>query len=213
MNLRRLRTKMLGAGVVIGLVVVGYATLSARADMPVPDALDASFREWLAANHLSSAELAVMKNGRPARSFGYGGWTADQPEVVASLSKAITAVCIARLVDAGRLSFTTTLGDVLTKDFEALGEPVDPRFKTITIEQLLTHRSGLGRDSGRPFSAHHTTNSGCPARAPVNTFVISAGSDPSGCLPRIVPRTNPVASRCHSPARRSIACRSPSTRT
>src|SRR5215813_15283842 len=100
MNLRRLRTKMLGAGMVIGLLVAGH---TARADLPVPDALDATFREWLAANHLSSAELAVMKNGRPARSFGYGGWTADQPEVVASLSKAITAVCIARLIDAGRL--------------------------------------------------------------------------------------------------------------
>ena len=119
------------------------------ADMPVPDALDASFREWMEANHVSNAELAVMKNGRPARSFGYGGWTADQPEVVASLSKAVTAVCIARLIDAGRLSFTSTLGQLLTKDFETLGEPVDPRFKTITIEQLLTHRSGLGRDSGR----------------------------------------------------------------
>src|SRR5258706_8023539 len=109
MNDRRLTSRVLRAGVMIGLLMVGYTTLSVRADMPVPDALDASFREWMAANHLSSAELAVMKNGRPARSFGYGGWTADQPEVVASLSKAGTAVCIARLVAAGRLSFTTTL--------------------------------------------------------------------------------------------------------
>ena len=71
---------------VLALLLVCGA-VGRAADMPVPDALDASFREWLAANHLTSAELAVMKNGRPARSFGYGGWTADQPEVVASLSK------------------------------------------------------------------------------------------------------------------------------
>src|SRR5262249_24474105 len=124
------------------------AGVGGGADMPVQAALNASSRGWLAANHLSKAGLAVMKNGQPARSFGYGGWTADQPEIVASLSKAITAVCIARLIDAGRLSFTTNLGQVLTRDFETLGEPVDPRFKTITIEQLLTHRSGLARDSG-----------------------------------------------------------------
>ena len=70
-------------------LLLACGAVGRAADMPVPDALDASFREWMEANHVSNAELAVMKNGRPARSFGYGGWTADQPEVVASLSKAV----------------------------------------------------------------------------------------------------------------------------
>jgi CubicO group peptidase (beta-lactamase class C family) len=130
------------------VLAFGQAGLSLRADAAVPDALDASIREWMALNHLGKAGLAVMKAGKLAKSFDHGGWTADQPQVIASLSKAITAVCIARLIDQGRLSFTTNLGQVLGKQFQALGEPVDPRFKTITIEQLLTHRSGLARDSG-----------------------------------------------------------------
>jgi CubicO group peptidase (beta-lactamase class C family) len=46
----------------------------------------------------------------------------------------------------GRLAFRDTLGAVLAKIFQRLGEPADPRFKTVTIEQLLQHRGGLARD-------------------------------------------------------------------
>src|SRR4029079_19118351 len=50
-----------------------------------------------------------------------------------------------RLVDQGRLSFTTPLGGVLANTFRRFGQPVDPRFSAITIEQLLMHRDGLAR--------------------------------------------------------------------
>jgi CubicO group peptidase (beta-lactamase class C family) len=134
--------------VALAILIVACASPTLSADGPAPDALDHSIREWMAMNRVTRAALAVMKDDNLVKSFDHGGWTAAQPQVIASLSKAITAVCIARLIDAGRLSFSTTLGQVLGKQFEALGEPVDPRFKTITIEQLLTHRSGLVRDSG-----------------------------------------------------------------
>ena len=130
------------------VIACGSPALSVRAEAAAPDALDATIREWMALNRVTKAGLAVMKDGTLAKSYDHGGWTAAQPQVIASLSKAITAVCIARLIDQGRLSFATTLGQVLGKQFQALGEPVDPRFKTITIEQLLTHRSGMVRDSG-----------------------------------------------------------------
>jgi len=66
-----------------------------------------------------------------------------KPAHIGSLSKAITAVCVARLIDAGRLSFTAPLGVAIPDAFRRYGEPADPRFKAITIEQLLMHRAGL----------------------------------------------------------------------
>src|SRR5262249_5163133 len=93
--------------------------------------------------------LATMKNGVIVRPFGYGDLQASQPAPIASLAKAVTAVCLAHLIDEGRLSFSAPLGMVLAQTFKKLGEPVDARFKAITIEQLLKHRSGLPREPAR----------------------------------------------------------------
>ena len=43
---------------------------------------------------------------------------------------------------------------MLVNQFRALGQPVDPRFKAITIEQLLTHQAGLKREAIEGRSAH-----------------------------------------------------------
>jgi CubicO group peptidase (beta-lactamase class C family) len=109
--------------------------------------LDGRLRGWMQEHHIGGASLAVMKDKVIVGSFGYGGMSPAKPARIASLSKAITAVCIARLIDEGRLSFTTPLGTVLAGAFRRGGEPVDTRFKTITIEQLLTHRAGLAREA------------------------------------------------------------------
>jgi len=101
----------------------------------------------------ASGSLATMKNGVIVRSFGYGDLQASKPAQIASLSKAITAVCLAHLIDEGRLSFAAPLGMVLAQTFKKLGEPVDARFKTITIEQLLKHKSGLPREPVRTGNA------------------------------------------------------------
>jgi CubicO group peptidase (beta-lactamase class C family) len=115
----------------------------------IPDALDRTFKEWMSQSGITTASLAVMTNGIVVKSLGYGQLQAAQPAPIASLSKAITAVCVARLVDTGRLSFTAPLGTVLAPTIKKLGEPIDARFKVITIEQLLRHRSGLPREPAR----------------------------------------------------------------
>jgi CubicO group peptidase (beta-lactamase class C family) len=133
----------------IGLALVaGCASARAQSNSAETIAtLDRSLRGWMQEHHISAASLAVMKDKVVVGSFGYGGMSAAKPARIASLSKAITAVCIARLIDEGRLSFTTPLGTVLAGSFRRGGEPIDPRFKAITIEQLLTHRAGLAREA------------------------------------------------------------------
>jgi CubicO group peptidase (beta-lactamase class C family) len=70
------------------------------------------------------------------------------------MSKAITAVCVATLIRDGQLSFTTPMREALADFFRIHGRPLDPRFEDVTIEQLLTHRSGLHDNSADdPFLA------------------------------------------------------------
>jgi CubicO group peptidase (beta-lactamase class C family) len=75
------------------------------------------------------------------------GAAAVTPETVfdlASLTKPLaTAVALMRLVDQGRLSLTTTLGDLLP------GEWLPPDKAPLTLESLLAHRAGL--PAWRPF--------------------------------------------------------------
>jgi len=59
-----------------------------------------------------------------------------------SCSKAITATLAAKLVEEGKLHWHSTLAEV----FPGLAEKLDPAKRGITLEQLLSHRSGLSRD-------------------------------------------------------------------
>ena len=56
-----------------------------------------------------------------------------------SCSKAITATMIARLVERGKLKWEQTLGDT----FPELVGNMSPAIKSITLSNLLSHRSGL----------------------------------------------------------------------
>ena len=136
----------------IALLVRAPCALAQGGSADVVAALDATVRDWMQEHRVPAASVAAMKDKSVVGSFGYGGMHPARPARIASLSKAITAVCIARLIDEGRLSFTTPLGTVLAGTFKRFGEPVDPRFMSITIEQLLTHRAGLAREarSGPP---------------------------------------------------------------
>ncbi|MEO5596889.1 MAG: serine hydrolase domain-containing protein, partial [Lysobacteraceae bacterium] len=55
-----------------------------------------------------------------------------------SMGKAITATVIARLVEEGRLSWTTRPVDV----FPELAKAIHPGYRDVTIEQLLRHQGG-----------------------------------------------------------------------
>ena len=108
-------------------------------------ALDDTVQDWMHKHNVHAAAFAALKDGRLAGSRGYGGMDPAKPAHIGSLSKAITAVCVGRLIDTGRLAFTAPLGVAIPDAFRRYGEPADPRFKAITIEQLLMHRAGLAR--------------------------------------------------------------------
>src|SRR5262249_20455813 len=63
-----------------------------------------------------------------------------------SCTKSMTATMIATLVEEGKLGWTTSVGE----GFPELAEQMKPAWKSVTIEQLLTHRRGApaGLDAG-----------------------------------------------------------------
>jgi CubicO group peptidase (beta-lactamase class C family) len=117
------------------------------------DAFDVAFRVWHEKHRSGPAVLAISYQGRLVLARGYGGAHADSRMHIGSLSKAITAACVATLIQAGKFDFDSRLEQVLAGYFRDYGEPRDARIRAITIEQLLTHRGGFGTPTTRdPFT-------------------------------------------------------------
>jgi CubicO group peptidase (beta-lactamase class C family) len=69
--------------------------------------------------------------------------TIDDRFHLGSDTKAMTATLAGILIDKGRLSWTSTIGEVLGPVIPGL----KPKFAAITLEQLLSHTSGLPTDN------------------------------------------------------------------
>jgi D-alanyl-D-alanine carboxypeptidase len=118
---------------------------SAQSGAGTVEIFDLVFRDWMKRHGVARGVLAVGHANRLALVKGYGGLDPGQRVPLASLAKAITGACAATLLRDKRLSLEARLGDVLDPFFRRHGEPADPRVRTITIEQLLAHRSGFSR--------------------------------------------------------------------
>jgi CubicO group peptidase (beta-lactamase class C family) len=142
-------------------IVAGLLTPIVRADDPkIPatgptdarlESFDKMMVDFLEAHpKIPGAAIAVAKDGRLvySRGFGYADGKmkveADSKFRIASISKPITAVAILRLVEQGKLKLDDLVFDVLD-----LAEPkkgFDPRWRKITIRNLLQHTGGWDRD-------------------------------------------------------------------
>ena len=105
----------------------------------------------MAANQIPGFALAVVKDGEMVygEGFGLADMDSDQPVtpetvfLLASTSKPITAISIMQLAEAGKLSLDAPITDYLP-----YFEMADDRYQDITIEQVLTHRSGIPEGGG-----------------------------------------------------------------
>jgi CubicO group peptidase (beta-lactamase class C family) len=136
------------------LLIFGATTLAiatARAEAQPPDAYSAAFDAWVS-KHRPATAIAVVR--RQGKTIFMKGHNADPraPSLTSSMSKPITGACIATLVRDGKLAFTTPMRVALAGFFRRHGPPADARLLDATIEQLLTHRSGLrGKDENDPM--------------------------------------------------------------
>ena len=112
------------------------------------DTVDTAVVNWMTAHGIANAAVAVSAHGHLIKTFDHG-FSAHSDYAIGSLSKAITGFCVSKMLDGGKLRLSDTIGLLLHDYFEDSRnpKPVDRRFKSITIEQLLTHRSGLVRNA------------------------------------------------------------------
>lgn len=127
--------------VVLVLALIAAAPTHAQ----TVDEVERAWRGWMTKNRLSTGGLAVLYKGTLVREAAVGRVSQGTPVPLASLSKAVTAVCVATLVERGKLSFDTPLSRALEQTFNRTGPPADRRLDAVTIGQLLTHRAGFDR--------------------------------------------------------------------
>jgi len=127
------------------LILVLLASAVGRAQAKTVDGVEQAWRAWMAEHRRKTGGLAVVHGGQAVRVAAMGQEAEGAPVPVASLSKAVTAVCIAGLIERGRLSFETPLSQALARTMMRVGQPVDPRLSAVTISQLLVHRAGLDK--------------------------------------------------------------------
>ncbi len=102
-------------------------------------------QRWMAAHAVPRGSLAVTFDNRLVFAAGYGGRGVNERVPVWSLSKAITALCVASLIKDGRLRLDHPIGPHLARAFERFGKRADKRLAQVTVGQLLSHRGGIPR--------------------------------------------------------------------
>lgn len=115
--------------------------------------VDRAAEEFLNRIDGQAMTVAISRNGVILYSRGFG-WrdearkTQTQPETImriASVTKPFTAAAIKTLVRSGKLQLNAKAFDLL-KLTPPPGAKVDPRLKSITIQQLLEHKGGWDRE-------------------------------------------------------------------
>jgi N-acyl-D-amino-acid deacylase len=120
-----------------------------RADAPLAR-FDKLMRDIIRAQRLPGGSLSVAKDGRLVYARGFGlasveGRIPVRPTTMfglASVSKAITAIAVLKLVDQGRLGLEDRAYEILREITPLPGHRIDPRTRQITVRQLLNHSSG-----------------------------------------------------------------------
>lgn len=116
------------------------------------EGLDRLVTEHMATEHLPGVAVVVVREGQTVFSRGWGFADLDSERMVdpertlfriGSVSKAVTALAVARLVDQGRLS----LSDDVARFVSGIENPSEFE-EPVTVWNLLTHTGGFDQVGG-----------------------------------------------------------------
>ncbi|MEZ3144187.1 serine hydrolase [Halobaculum sp. MBLA0143] len=124
--------------------------------------------DWLADERVAGAGLAIVADGEPIHTAGYGARdlatdapaTADTLYGVGSVTKSVTALAVLRTVADTRLS----LSDPVSDHLDVFGDEPRPP----TVQELLTHTSGMPAD-GASVALISRQIGGDPAAVPLSS--------------------------------------------
>lgn len=152
------------AAVALGLGTAAHAFAQKPDGDPVPvtgaadprlSSFDDLMTSFLKERKIPGAALAVTRHGKLVYARGFGYADVEKKETVApaaffriaSVSKPITAAAVLHLAEKGKVGLDDKILDHLKyKPHLAPSDEVDPRWKQVTILQLLRHTGGWDRD-------------------------------------------------------------------
>jgi len=120
--------------------------------------LNSMLTPYLSEYELPAIAVAVAKNGKIVAA-GVAGVRKAGTNIsvkindrfhLGSDTKAFTALLAAMLVEEGKLAWHTTIGEV----FPELLEKMDPGIRQVTLEQLLSHTSGIPTDNEETLNVY-----------------------------------------------------------
>ncbi|MGA3084373.1 MAG: serine hydrolase domain-containing protein [Thermodesulfobacteriota bacterium] len=119
-------------------------------------ALESKLKPYLAQYELPAMAAAVVKEGRIVAAGAVGTRrvgkaipvTINDRFHIGSDTKAMTSLLAGMLVDEGKLRWNSSMAEI----FPEIAEQMDPRLRTVTLEQLLSHTSGIPTDNDDIFN-------------------------------------------------------------
>lgn len=126
---------------------LGVATFGAQAQVgdAQGDRMAAAYQAWASRWSVPTSSFAVMRGDKVVATSQVGAGDPYVAAPLASLSKAVTGVCVAKLVETGRLTYGAKIGKVLRRYFKR-AVIADQAAKDVTVAELLTHSSGIHYD-------------------------------------------------------------------
>ncbi len=137
---------------VFNLMVLAFTVTTLNAQMHSDQIDSLVLKAMHTVDHTVGFSIGVVKNGKIIHAKGYGltsietnnKVTSNTPFGIASNSKAFTSAALAILVDQGKLKWDDKVIDYIP-EFKMYNDYVTNNFN---IQDLLTHRSGLGLGVG-----------------------------------------------------------------
>ncbi len=150
MNRRRFLQSIPGAVPVLGAPFAIARLAVAGTQEPVPWDLNESLAAVLKDSGLPALAAGAVKEGRTVAAGAVGlrkvgsdkAVTLKDKFHIGSCTKAMTATLAAIILQQGKVKWDSTLTDI----FPERRERINPRFRSVTLEMLLTHRAGLAHD-------------------------------------------------------------------
>lgn len=167
----------------IALTLLCLISVTVHAETPPPKDVSPLLTPIIQKHDVPGMAVAVVQSGETVavgvagvRTRGKGDKIATADHFhIGSDTKAMTAMLCGILVDEGKLKWSQTLGET----FPELKKSMHPQYQAVTLEQLLTHRSGapgelekdelwakLWQHKGKPTSARRLLLTGVTSKPP-----------------------------------------------
>lgn len=128
---------------ILALLMILANSAAAQTDDRTARILEA-WKAWAEENAISATSISIGAGGEILASDGHG----RDPKTaypIASLTKAITAVCLKQVAEEQGLPLSTSLGDVRSR-FESVGVAIPDAIEDRSIADVMTMSAGLQPD-------------------------------------------------------------------